>query len=143
MINKTGTILPIKDNNSTRYTPEFKNRNFSEYFNNKNGNLLIINTLNNCSNQNKRKKYSNFISSRNGKINNIVPKVKYPLVTIKYSHSFTSKNNINNINSQYNKQDSDKLQNKNIKKILLPKNDNNRNNKNILLALKKKKRIKT
>ena len=142
LINKTGTILPIKDNNSTRYTPEFKNRNFSEYFNNKNGNLLIINTLNNCSNQNKRKKYSNFISPRNGKINNIVPKVKYPLVTIKYSHSFTSKNNINNINSQYNKQDSDKLQNKNIKKILLPKNDNNRNNKNILLALKKKKESK-
>ena len=138
-MNKTGILLPIKDNNITRYTPEFKNRNLSEYFNNKNGNLLVISTLNNGINKNRRKKYLRFLSPGNGQINNLVPKVKNPLVTIKYSHSFTSKNNQNNINSQYNKQDSDKSQNKNIKKILLPKNDNNRN---ILIPIKRKNESK-
>ena len=133
-INITGIA---KDANSNGYTPEFKNRIYSEYFNNKKEKLLMIKTLNNDPNYNRRKKNNRFLSPVNGQNNNLLPKVKYSLIKIKYSHSFTSKNNPNNINLQNNKQDSEKVQNKNIKKIILPKNEINKINKNVLPNKKK------
>jgi len=133
-INITGIT---KDASANGYTPEFKNRNYSEYFNNKKEQLLMIKTLNNDPNYIRRKKNTRLLSPINGQNNNLLPKVKYSLVKIKYSHSFTSKNNPNNINVQNNKQGSEKVQNKNIKKIILPKNDINKINKNLLLIKKK------
>lgn len=41
------------------------------------------------------------------------------------------------MNLQNNKQGSEKVQNKNIKKIILPKNESNKINKNMLLIKKK------
>lgn len=133
-INITGIT---KEASANGYTPEFKKRNYSEYFNNKKENLLMIKTLNNDPNYNRRKKNARFLSPVNGQNNNLLPKVKYSLIKIKYSHSFTSKNNPNNINLQNNKQGSEKVQNKNIKKIILPKNEVNKVNKNLLLIKKK------
>ena len=126
-----------KDASSNGYTPEFKNRNYSEYFNNKKEHLLMIKTLNNDPNYNRKKKINRFLSPVNGQNNKLLPKVKYSLIKIKYSHSFTSKNNLNNMNLQNNKQGSEKVQNKNIKKIILPKNESNKINKNMLLIKKK------
>ena len=132
-INITGIT---KDASAYGYTPEFKNRKYSEYFNNKKESLLMIKTLNNDPNY-RRKKNNRLLSPVNGQNNNLLPKVKYSLIKIKYSHSFTSKNNPNNINLQNNKQGSEKVRNKNIKKIILPKNEINKINKNSLLNKKK------
>ena len=126
----------IKDSSFKGKTPEFKNRKFFEYFNN-NKNLLMIKTLNNDLNNNKGTKYFRFLSPGKGQINNYIPKAKNNFVTIKYSHSFTSKNNPNNINLQNNKQDADNIQNKNIKKIILPKIESNKTNKKLLLIKRK------
>ena len=72
--------------------PEDKNRNFSEYFNKRIGNLLLVKTENNNENNTKKGvKYFKFLSPIKGHIKNVIsliPKANHPLNEIKYSNTF-------------------------------------------------------
>ena len=136
-INKKNKSFNIKDSN-----PDDKNRNFSECFNSRKVNLLLVKTVNNNENNSKKGiKYFKFLSPINGHIKNInslIPKAKHPLNEIKYSNSFTLKKNVDNMNFQYNKLDSERIQNKNIKKILISKIYHNKKNANLIINKSKK-----
>ncbi len=121
-MNMNGTF---KDNNKDKENiSENKKRNYSEYFINKKTNLLMIKTVNNENICKRKKNYFRFLSPTNrgsNQINNLIPKSKKHINEIKYSHSFTLKNNVNNNtnNIKNNKCDSEKIisNNNNISNI--------------------------
>ena len=123
------------------------NRNFSEYIKGKKAHLLFIKTVNNENNLNKKIKSFRLLSPKKANkkyINSMIPKAKNNsnLNEIKYSNSFTLKNesHIHNSSSQKSKNpDSRKIKNKNITKILITKIDDNKYKKRNLLSNKRMK----
>ena len=121
------------------YIPDISKRNNLDNNNGKENNNLLIKTMNNENNSNRRKKIYRFLSPKNAQIkhiNSLIPKVKTNLNEIRPSDSFTLRNN--NSNVQNNKLDSEKMQTKNIKKIMISKIENNLIKKGNLLINKRK-----
>ena len=115
-----------KNFNNKEKLPIIKNRYFSECLKNKKINLLIIKTLNNENNGYKKKRFLSPVNVNIKQKNNLIPKGNNPINEIKYSQSFTSKNNINNLNMKNIKLDSEEIQKKSIKRIIISKIENNK-----------------
>ena len=124
---------------------EKNNKRFSESFNAQKIKSQFIKTVNNENNSNKNVKFFQFLSPNNSNkkyINNMIPKAKDNSYfnEIKYSNSFCLKNKniINNSSSQKkNNQDSGKIKNKKITKIIITKIDYNKLKKRNLLLNKR------
>ena len=121
------------------YLSDITKRSNLECYNDKKINILLIKTMNNEINSNRRKKKLRFLSPSNTQIKhiyNLIPKVKTHLKEIRSSEIFALRDNNSNI--QNNKLESEKMQTKNIKKILINKIDNNITKKGNLLINKRK-----